>query len=114
LLLLAVLLQHGGINTKHVLLKERGSLLLQLLYHVLLEDEGLGVAAPARGSVHECLLFTKQKEGAEASSEMLMEVNVPRVVLLVLHSLLCDVPEGLLDQPEGACLLMTSHGEEHG
>jgi hypothetical protein len=112
LLLLAALLQHSSVWTKHMLMGERGSLLLELLYHVLLEDEGLGAAATIRGGVclSEHLLFTR--EGGEASNEMLMEVDVPRVVLLVLHSLLCKVPEGLLDQPEGACLVMTSLGEK--
>jgi hypothetical protein len=114
LLLLAALLQHSSVWTKHMLMEERGSLLLQLLYHVLLEDEGLGAAAPVRGGVclSEHLLFTREGDGT--SSEMLLEVDVPRAVLLVLHSLLYNVPEGLLEEPEGACLLMTSHGEEHG
>jgi hypothetical protein len=114
LLLLAAVLQHCSVETKHVLMGERGTLLLQLLYHVLLENERRASTAPGRGGPCEQLFFASEEEGDGTNRGMLLEVDVPRAVLLVLHSLVYNVPEGLLEKPEGAYLVKTSLGEEDG
>jgi hypothetical protein len=107
LLLLAGLLHLAAPAVKQQLVQERGNLLLQLLYHVLLEDEKLGGKVVP---VQHKLLLSKQaadlralcKEGVEGcldadkvtsslDNATVRELPPASLVLLTLQALLCTL-----------------------
>ena len=116
LLLLAGLIHQSTPAVKQQLLHERGSLLLQLLYVVLLEDPGLGgkgvpvqqklllsckeaaLEAVCKGGTMGCLDSDKVNSMLEDSH--IGELNPARLVLLVLQGLLCTV--GANEQSQAA------------
>jgi hypothetical protein len=112
LLLMSVLLQQMSTEQKQQFLRERGPLLMQLLYQVLLEDKGLG-----GGGVSDLLTATGDRAWhswyVAVTNDVTMaqllsdgwkewEHSVPVAVAMVLQNLLFEsLPESLVD-PETA------------
>ena len=110
LLLLMALLQQTSTEDKQQVLRERGPLLMQLLYHVLLEDEGLGAEkADASALVTTSgetawyswfLAVTIGGEGnySQIPGKISWAASVPMAVTMVLQNLLFEsLPEAWVD-----------------
>jgi hypothetical protein len=108
LLLMTALLQQTSTEQKQLLLQQRGPLLMQLLYQVLLEDKGLGGAGTSE------LLILGGDTAWDAWYVMMMNVvdvnyvlspgrlqwagSVPMAVTMVLQNLLFEsLPESWVD-----------------
>jgi hypothetical protein len=103
LLVLAALLQQAPAETKQQLMKEYGTLLLQLLYYMLLEHQTMG----KRGVETAQVLLTVgnlgevlKKVDAGCVSWGADPMSVVQLVLMVLQSLVYVVDPGRLYQTE--------------
>jgi hypothetical protein len=112
LLLMISLLQQAPTEQKQQFLRERGPLLMQLLYQVLLEDEGLGGGGISEmlTTSGECawVAWFKVVADDEANHDILQDWKVqwkasaPMAVTMVLQNLMFEsLPESLVD-PETA------------
>jgi hypothetical protein len=111
LLLLIALLQQTSSEQKQQFLRERGPLLMQLLYQVLLEDTGLGGAGMSElmtaSGDEKWLAWYVTVKSMEVDHSLkdwtiLYAATVPMVVTMVLQNLLFEsLPESLVD-PETA------------
>ena len=128
LLLLAVLLQQAGSEAKVELLQQRGTLLLQLLYHVLLQDPALGgqmvsgLQVTSRAAAAEMMDDAAAGEGAgegagaggRYSKGDFEDYPLHLLVLLVMQSLVYE-PVGWEDLGQEGCkgarLLESNLGE---
>jgi hypothetical protein len=109
--LMVALLQQTSTEQKQLILQQRGPLLMQLLYQVLLEDKGLGAGDPAgvdtSGLVmvsgdmawHSWfLVVTKGVVSYPLDDGIQWAVSVPTTVTMVLQNLLFEsLPESLVD-----------------
>jgi hypothetical protein len=110
LLLMVALLQQTSTEQKQQVLRERGPLLMQLLYQVLLEDKGVGASANLDGLVTESddiswhswfLMVTSDVNSQREFREKTQwAASVPMAVTMVLQSLLYEsLPESWVRDP---------------
>jgi hypothetical protein len=108
LLLMMALLQQTSTEQKQQVLRQRGPLLMKLLYQILLEDEGLGGGGKselvtASGDTAWLLWFLTVKSDAEVYRSLedwkvQFAASVPMAVAMVLQNLLFEsLPEVLMD-----------------
>jgi hypothetical protein len=108
LLLMIALLQQTSSEQKQQVLRERGPLLMQLLYQVLLEDDGLGAPADSEGLVtvsdeiswHSWFLMVASDVDSqrELRGRTQWAASVPMAVTMVLQSLLYEsLPDSWVD-----------------
>jgi hypothetical protein len=111
LLVLTALLQQAPVKAKQQLMKDHGTLLLQLLYHVLLDHEAMGKrrmdTAQVLLTVDNLGEILKKVDGSwERQNSGLVtaeRMSVVQLVLMVAQSLLFVVDSGLEHQ-EGTLL----------
>jgi hypothetical protein len=106
LLLLAALLQQAPAQAKQQLMKDHGTLLLQLLYHVLLDHEAMGKrkmdTARVLQTVENLGEILKKVDGSwdwqNCGSMTAEPMSVVQLVLMVVQSLIFVVDPGLEHQ----------------
>ena len=132
LLLLVGLLQQSSVEVRQQLMEQRGSLLLQLLYHVLREDTGLGgdgmfsstirpfgvVSEAIAQDVVQKISDLERKGGDDCSKQVVAEIiaaeqchpSVHLVVLMALQSLMYELlpleSEGVLVEQIGGMITL--------
>ena len=135
-LLLVGLLQQSSVEVRQQLMEQRGSVLLQLLYHVLKEDEGLGgegmfdstfgpfgvVSEATAHDVVQKISDLEQKGGKDCSKEGVAGIiaanqcqpSVHFMVLMALQSLMYELlpleSDGMLVEQLGG--MITLYGGE--